>query len=158
MYHDWLFWEFIRRSYLKRHLILCHKLDGVTTRRAALVAPRGDDCPSGYYKEVSNDDSVLDILRDLIDANQSEADAALNSFDTTVWDNVQSSDVSVADAMGKDDIDILDGDVYGDISGDVSSGASGSAVAGVSGGGVSNDVIFKDALGVIIGDVAMGSI
>ena len=147
--------KFIRRSYLTRHLILCHKLDGVTARRAALVAPRGDDRPSGYYEEVSDDDSVLDILQDLIDANQFEANAALVSFDTTVWDNVQSGDVSVADVLEEDVTDILDDDVYGDVSGDVSGGASGSAVACVTGDGVSNDVMFKDAFDVILGDVAM---
>ena len=65
-----------------------------------------------FYKDISDGDTVLDILQDLINADQFEADVALIS---NVWDahgvynafiNVQSGDVSVADIMWEDVIDI----------------------------------------------------
>ena len=77
--------SFIRREYLKRHLIFCHKLESVTAGRLALRAPRGDDHPQGYYEDVSEDDSVLDVLPELMDPNQMEFDAVIDAFDVNAF-------------------------------------------------------------------------
>ena len=144
--------QFIRRSYLTRHLTLCHKLDGVTARRIALDAPRGDDYPRGYYEDVSEDDTILDILQDLIDADQLEADAAVVDFNTNVFDvqgadnvsrDARGGDISVDDVMGIDVIDILDGNISG--------GATGDVFTDILGGDAGIDVIPCE--GAIHGDV-----
>ena len=144
--------QFIRRSYLTRHLTLCHKLDGVTARRIALDAPRGDDYPRGYYEDVSEDDTILYILQDLIDADQLEADAAVVDFNTNVFDvqgadnvsrDARGGDISVDDVMGIDVIDILDGNISG--------GATGDVFTDILGGDAGIDVIPCE--GAIHGDV-----
>ena len=101
--------SFIRREYLKRHLIFCHKLDSVTAGRLALRAPRGDDHPEGYYEDVSEDDSVLDVLQELIDANQMESDAVIDAFDVSAFNMI------TGNTLRSDDInsDILGGCVSG---------------------------------------------
>ena len=54
--------KFIRRSYLSKHLIICHRYDSVTARECALNATRGDYRAPTYYDVVSDDDSILDLL------------------------------------------------------------------------------------------------
>ena len=160
MYYAWMFGTIIRRSYLTRHLTLCHKLDGITARRIALDAPRGDDYPRGYYEDISEDDTVLDILQDLIDADQLEADTAVVDFHTNVFDaqgtdnvsrDARGGDVSVDDVMGIDVIDILDGNISG--------GATGDAFTGILGGDAGIDVIPCEVAihGGVLGANVMGN-
>ena len=54
--------KFIRRSYLSKHLTICHGYDSVTARECALNATRGDYRAPTYYDVVSDDDSILDLL------------------------------------------------------------------------------------------------
>ena len=101
--------SFIRREYLKRHLIFCHKLDNVTAGRLALRAPRGDDHPQGYYEDVSEDDSVLDVLQELIDAKQIESDAVIDAFDVSAFNVITGNTLRSSDVNS----DILGGCVSG---------------------------------------------
>ena len=63
--------KFIRRSYLSKHLTICHGYDLVTARESALSASRGDVQKHSYYEDVSDDDTILDLL--------AEADGTLNN-------------------------------------------------------------------------------
>ena len=92
------------------------------------MPPRGDDYPRGYYEDISEDDTILDILQDLIDADQLEANAAVVDFNKNVFDaqgadnvsrDARGGDVSVGDVMGIDVIDILDGNISDGATGDV---------------------------------------
>jgi len=38
-------------------------------RKAALKATRGDDVENGYYEEVSDDDTILDLIGEIHDVN-----------------------------------------------------------------------------------------
>ena len=53
---------FIRRSYLAKHLVLCHGLDPVTSRECAINAQRGDHQDKAYYENESEDDSIFDLI------------------------------------------------------------------------------------------------
>lgn len=111
--------SFSRRSYLSRHLILCHKYDGVTARRAALYAPRGDRPSSGYYEVVSEDDSVLDVIQDLIDEKQDEA---ILAFDVNVFNeqgNVFYESGNVQDNVQGDAYGAVHGGAQGNVSGGI---------------------------------------
>ena len=66
--------KFIRRDYLYNHLKNVHKFPADDAKKAALKASRGDDVPQGYYEEISDDDTVLDLLDD-VDVN------SVNEFD-----------------------------------------------------------------------------
>ena len=54
--------KFIRRSYLSKHLVFNHRLSDAEARERALTAPQGDPFSHSYYDDVSDDDSVLDLL------------------------------------------------------------------------------------------------
>ena len=54
--------KFIRRSYLSKHLTICHGYDSVTARECALNATRDDYRAPTYHDVVSDDDSILDLL------------------------------------------------------------------------------------------------
>ena len=132
--------SFVRRSYLTRHLILCHKRDGVSARRAALHAPRGDDHPHGYYEDISDDDSVLDVLQELIGADQMKSNAVMDAFDINAFD-VQVGNIPNGD-------DVTAGETFGDGGvGDVLSSGD------TFGDGLGSDVTVCDVLG---GDVTLG--
>ena len=53
---------FIRRDYLKRHLMLHHGYDETTARECSLNACRADQQEDAYYENVSDDDSILDLI------------------------------------------------------------------------------------------------
>lgn len=114
---------------MSRHLILCHNLDKVTARKATLVAQRGDVVDqNSYYEDISDDDSVLDVLQDLIDADQYKADSSIATFDLAMLSSEQSGNISMprgddlisggdvrmlnnsASVLGSD-ASVLDGDV-----------------------------------------------
>ena len=76
-----------------------HKLDGVSARRAALQAPRGDDHPQRYYEDISDVDSVLDVLQELTDADQMESNAVMDAFDISAFD-VQVGNVTAGEPFG----------------------------------------------------------
>jgi hypothetical protein len=38
-------------------------------RKATLKATRGDDVENGYYEEVSDDDTILDLIGEIHDVN-----------------------------------------------------------------------------------------
>ena len=53
---------FIRRDYLKRHLMLHHGNDATTVCECSLNACRADQQEDAYYENVSDDDSLLDLI------------------------------------------------------------------------------------------------
>jgi len=61
--------KFIRREYLFKHLEQIHKFPVDDARKAALKATRGDDVENGYYEEVSDDDTILDLIGEIHDVN-----------------------------------------------------------------------------------------
>ena len=97
--------SFICREYLKRHLIFCHNTYSVTAGRLALCASRGDDHLQCFKEDVSEDDSVLDV----IDAKQIESEAVIDAFDVSAFD------VNTGNTLRSGDVnsDILGGCVSG---------------------------------------------
>lgn len=67
--------KFIRRDYLYYHLQNVHKFPSDCAKKAALKASRGDDVSTGYYEEISDDDTVLDLINEVDDIN------SVNQFD-----------------------------------------------------------------------------
>ena len=60
----------------------------------------------GYYEDISDDDSVLDVLQELIDSNQMESNAVMDAFDTSAF-NVQVGNIRNSD-------EITAGETFGD--------------------------------------------
>ena len=56
--------KFIRREYLFKHLEQIHKFHVDDARKA-----RRYDVVNGYYEEVSDDDTILDLIGDIYDVN-----------------------------------------------------------------------------------------
>ena len=97
---------FIRREYLSRHLVWKHSYSQPGAREAAINASRGD-CPvqHGNLKDVSEDDSILDLL-DEREVNVHGFCEKINDFDTDTFDQV------LADTVNANELDIsLDCDV-----------------------------------------------
>ena len=73
--------KFIRRSYLAKHLNRYHNYYRVTSRECAINATRGDvRVESQYYEDISEDDSILDLLAeaDGIESQESVEDFIAN--------------------------------------------------------------------------------
>ncbi|VDI12216.1 Hypothetical predicted protein [Mytilus galloprovincialis] len=66
---DGCFSKFIRKEYLFRHLSSIHQLSKMDARRKAIEAKKGDieTLENQYYEDVSDDDTILDLLQDLSD-------------------------------------------------------------------------------------------
>ena len=60
--------KFIQRKYLFKDLEQIHNFLVDDARKAALKATRGD-IEKGYYEEVSDDDTILDLIDDINDIN-----------------------------------------------------------------------------------------
>lgn len=54
--------KFIRRNYLSKHLILTHGYTTLRAKEVACRAPRGDLQQEAYYEDISEDDSVFDLI------------------------------------------------------------------------------------------------
>lgn len=57
--------KFVRRSYLSKHLVLKHGFDKLRAHETACKAPRGDLDRDSYYDEISEDESVLDLIEEM---------------------------------------------------------------------------------------------
>ena len=57
--------KFVRRSYLSKHLMLKHGFNKLDTHSTACQAPRGDIRPEEYYDDVSDDDTILDLIEEM---------------------------------------------------------------------------------------------
>lgn len=108
---------FIRRNTLSHHLFTIHGYTPLRAREFALRAPRGDIRVGGYYEDISDDDSVFDIINDIDkirnvrDANelqQSIMDFDLDYYqdDITLGNECEGKDDSVADVMADNNVEI----------------------------------------------------
>lgn len=79
---DGCFSKFIRKEYLFRHLSSIHQLSKMDARRKAIEAKKGDiETPENqYYEDVSDDDTILDLLQDLSDVQDIGGDFNIDEF------------------------------------------------------------------------------
>ena len=63
--------KFVYRGYLSKHLMLKHGFNKLEAHATACQAPRGDIQPEEYYDDVSDDDTILDLI-DEMDKEQYE--------------------------------------------------------------------------------------
>lgn len=68
--------KFIRRGYLAKHLVMKHGYSVKDANVAALDAPRGDNprAASSTYEDISDDDTILDLLDEIASANTQTMD------------------------------------------------------------------------------------
>lgn len=80
--------KFIRRSYLSRHLRMKHGYEMMQAHEAACMAKRGDIEPDTDPEKVSDDDTILDVIADMDEAEQRQryVDTA-ELFDNTLFDD-----------------------------------------------------------------------
>ena len=57
--------KFIRRSYLSKHLISSHGYSSLRGRELACTAPRWDKVKQTYYEDISEDESVFELICDI---------------------------------------------------------------------------------------------
>lgn len=99
--------KFIRRGYLCKHLILKHGYTSLKSRESAISATRGNAySQNSYYDDVSDDDSILDLLS--YNDTHNDFGPVLDSFDLNMLDetnNSQYDDVSRNDVR---DVDVND--------------------------------------------------
>ena len=89
--------KFIRRSYLAKHLNIFHNYDRVTSRECAINATRGDvRVESQYYEDISEDDSILDLLAE---ADVMESQESVEDFISNVELQEFSSEEEVSDEV-----------------------------------------------------------
>ena len=117
--------KFIRRSYLCKHLVFNHGMDVSSARAAALSARLGNPEPnSQYYEDVSDDDSILDLLNERDCSDNEMFQETMNYFDFDKFDDVKRIDVNNIDInnneinnedskinIGDDEINIGDGEI-----------------------------------------------
>ena len=159
---------FVRRSTLSFHLSTIHGYTPLRAREFALRAPRGDvrSNVGGYYSDVSDDDTVFDIIQDIDeirsigggDVNEGVQYVDLDEFDLphykddiTVDATVDDSKLLMADgaekssvidtgALQESEMEAISGDETCDSVGDSNNvgGAIGSDVASASVGDSNN--------------------
>ena len=89
--------KFIRRSYLDKHLNIFHNYDRVTSRECAINATRGDvRVESQYYEDISEDDSILDLLAE---ADVMESQESVEDFISNVELQEFSNEEEVSDEL-----------------------------------------------------------
>ena len=54
--------KFIRRSYLSKHLIFNHGYTSFRGREMACRAPRSNLSQTSYYEDISEDESIFDLI------------------------------------------------------------------------------------------------
>ena len=99
---------FVRRSTLSFHLSTIHGYTPLRAREFALRAPRGDvrSNVGGYYSDVSDDDTVFDIIQDIDeirsigggDVNEGVQYVDLDEFDLTHYKDDITVDATVDDS------------------------------------------------------------
>ena len=107
--------KFIRRSYLSKHLILHHSYDKVTARECAMNAYRGDYQEQSYYENVSDDDSILDLIVEtdgtvydqqyndiLIQFNVNKLEGHKSNYDINVLDRACDVEMEMDDRQNSD--------------------------------------------------------
>ncbi|KAH3717987.1 hypothetical protein DPMN_060784 [Dreissena polymorpha] len=85
--------RFIRRSYLSKHLVQQHGIAPSKAREDAVSAPRENQTPqNAYYDDVSEDDSILDLLsyNDFV----KEFESVIEEFDLSKFEETKPIDVS----------------------------------------------------------------
>ena len=81
---------FIRRSYLAKHLTMCHELDPVASRECAINAKRGNHQDTAYYEEISEDDSIFDLIAEANGtAYGSDENHFIEEFNTDKFESAQ---------------------------------------------------------------------
>ena len=101
------FSQFIRRSYLSKHQILSHGYNAFRAREIAVIAQRGDTHKSGYYENISEDDSVFDLIDEIDQIKTNNEQIVDFEFEMGYLDNVRIGYVD-------DDAVIGDDEVFGD--------------------------------------------
>ena len=114
--------KFVRRSYLSKHLILKHGFNKLDAHSTACQAPRGDIQPEEYYDDVSDDDTILDLIQEM-DQEQYEQHYMdfISSFKIPDFNNndVGTSSVNIRNeemASDKSSFQVIMCDQYSDIS------------------------------------------
>ena len=57
--------EILGWSYLSKHLMLKHGFNKLDAHSTACQAPRGNIQPEEYYDDVSDDDTILDLIEEM---------------------------------------------------------------------------------------------
>ena len=114
--------KFVRRSYLSKHLMLKHGFNKLDAHSTACQAPRGDIQPEEYYDDVSDDDTILDLIEEL-DQEQYEQHYmdSISNFKIPDFNNndVGTSSVNIRNeemAIDKSSFQVIMCDQYSDIS------------------------------------------
>ena len=114
--------KFVRRSYLSKHLMLKHGFNKLDAHSTACQAPRGDIQPEEYYDDVSDDDTILDLIEEM-DQEQYEQHYmdSISNFKIPDLNNndVSTSSVNIRNeemASDKNSFQVIMCDQYSDIS------------------------------------------
>lgn len=111
--------KFIRRSYLSRHLALKHGYSQAEAREAAIFASRGDiPKPDGMYEDVSDDDSIFDLIAEREVADVHDFYEKIDDFNDNLFNQSTLEDADETDILldGDVDIEILESVVDGNMS------------------------------------------
>lgn len=108
--------KFIRRDYIFRHLTAVHQIDEATARVKAINANRGDHQVPSYYSDISDDDTILDLINDEFDV----ADVITDSAAYTAVDEFEMN----VDSNGAADLSSVSSDSFVDSSSDAAGGPS----------------------------------
>ncbi|VDI04770.1 Hypothetical predicted protein [Mytilus galloprovincialis] len=100
--------QFIRREYLFRHLINTHKMEESTARVKAINSSRGDTHRESYYSDVSDDDTILDLLDDFSKVDDTGHHFDVDDFLSTVDENNNIEDKCDDDSINSEMVDIQD--------------------------------------------------
>lgn len=80
--------KFVRRSYLSKHLVLKHGFNKLEAHETACKAPRGDIHSETYYDKVSEDDTILDLIEEMDEAQYGERYVdTISNFNVTDYNN-----------------------------------------------------------------------
>ena len=90
--------KFIRKGYLFKHLHMIHHLSENTARRKAIDAQRGDiPQQQQYYEDISDDDTVLDLIRDLGEFSDNGEKFDVDNYLSSDGNNDQESQNNLSD-------------------------------------------------------------
>ena len=143
--------KFIRRSYLSKHIISIHGYTSLRGREMACRAPRGDRVQQTYYEDISEDDSVFDLIDDmerLRSQDERTADFELNHLDNITLGHVD--EVNNNDDWNDYDAGQMD-DQNGIVLGDVING--GNVVNGSDAANVEDSMNYGNMVSGSDGDI-----
>ena len=146
--------KFIRRSYLSKHLISRHGYSSLRGRELACTAPRGDRVRPTYYEDISEDESVFELIDDMQrirSHDETIADFELGYFDDITLGNLEDAAI-VSDIVNGGNFSDYDAAIFSDIAnGGKSSDNDAAIVSDIANGGNSSD---DDA--AIVSDIVDG--